>query len=72
MPASSPTKTVSAPQSVGARLLTVEEVAQMLRLRPRTIYNLVSRRQIPFRKAGRQLRFAEAEIDEWTKANAAK
>lgn len=70
MPAVSTTKPLSVRPSAGTRLLTVEEVAELLRLRPRTIYNMVSRRQIPFRKAGRQLRFAEAEIDEWTKANA--
>ena len=66
----STTKPVLVRQSTGTRFLTVEEVAVLLRLKPRTIYNLVSRRQIPFRKAGRQLRFSEAEIEEWTKANA--
>jgi excisionase family DNA binding protein len=37
--------------------LTVEEVAELLRVKPRTIYNMVSQRRIPFRKAGRQLIF---------------
>ncbi len=47
--------------------LNVEGVAAMLQLEPRTIYNMVSQRRIPFRKAGRQLRFDLKEIDEWTK-----
>jgi excisionase family DNA binding protein len=52
--------------------LEVEEVAELLRLKPRTIYNMVSQRRIPFRKAGRQLLFELKEIDEWTKGNAGK
>lgn len=52
--------------------LEVEEVAELLRLKPRTIYNMVSQRRIPFRKAGRQLLFELKEIDEWTKGNASK
>jgi putative molybdopterin biosynthesis protein len=53
------------------QFLTVEEVAEMLRLKPRTIYNMVSQRRIPFRKAGRQLLFDVGEIEEWTRSNAA-
>jgi putative molybdopterin biosynthesis protein len=53
------------------QFLTVEEVAEMLRLKPRTIYNMVSQRCIPFRKAGRQLLFDVGEIEEWTRSNAA-
>jgi len=34
------------------RFLTVEEVAEMLRVKPRTIYDWVSQRRVPFRKAG--------------------
>jgi excisionase family DNA binding protein len=52
------------------QFLTVEEVAEMLRLKPRTIYNMVSQRRIPFRKAGRQLLFDVGEIEEWTRSNA--
>ena len=56
----------------GSCLLTVEEVAAMLRCQVRTIYNMVSQRRIPFRKAGRQLRFDLREIEAWTKACAEK
>lgn len=70
MPAVSTSKPLPVRSSTGTRLLTVEEVAEILRLKPRTIYNMVSRGQIPYRKAGRQLRFDGAEIEEWTKVSA--
>jgi excisionase family DNA binding protein len=62
----------SEPQTNTPQFLTVEEVAEMLRLKPRTIYNMVSQRRIPFRKAGRQLLFAVGEIEEWTRSSAAE
>jgi len=52
--------------------LTVEEVALMLRCKTRTIYNMVSQKRIPYRKAGRQLLFDPREIEEWTKRSAEK
>lgn len=60
----------SAPAKLPAgvpHLLTVDEVAAMLRLRPKTIYNMVSQGRIPFRKAGHQLLFDPKEIEAWTK-----
>lgn len=50
-----------------SQYLTVAEVATLLRCRPSTIYQLVHKKKIPFRKAGRQLLFEAREIDEWTK-----
>jgi excisionase family DNA binding protein len=47
--------------------LTIDEVAAMLRCRPSTIYQLVHKKRIPFRKRGRQLLFEAGEIDAWTK-----
>jgi excisionase family DNA binding protein len=47
--------------------LTIGEVASMLRCRPSTIYQLVHKKRIPFRKRGRQLLFEACEIDQWTK-----
>ena len=47
--------------------LTIAEVAAMLRCRPSTIYQLVHKKRIPFRKRGRQLLFEAREIDQWTK-----
>ena len=48
------------------QFLTVEEVAQLLRVSPRSVYDWVSQRQIPFRKAGRRTIFLLDEILEWT------
>lgn len=58
----------SAPLPAGVpQFLTINEVAAMLRCRPSTIYQLVHKKRIPFRKRGRQLLFEAHEIDEWTK-----
>jgi excisionase family DNA binding protein len=53
------------------KFLTVDEVAEMLRVKPRTIYDWVSQRRIPFRKAGDRTVFLLTEILEWTKADEA-
>jgi excisionase family DNA binding protein len=50
--------------------LNLKEVAALLRIRPSTVYQMVHKRRIPFRKAGRQLLFDLQEIDTWTKINA--
>jgi excisionase family DNA binding protein len=50
--------------------LKVAEVAERLRLRPRTIYQMVNQNRIPYRKAGGRLLFEESEIDRWTKESA--
>lgn len=47
--------------------LTVQEAAALLRCQPSTIYQLVHKKSIPFRKRGRQLLFEAREIDQWTK-----
>lgn len=51
------------------RLMTVEELAAYLNLKPGTIYNRVSQRTIPFEKVGRSVRFRRSTIDEWIKSN---
>ena len=48
------------------KFLTVEEVAGMLRIKVRTVYEMVSQNRIPFRKAGRRTVFLLDEILEWT------
>ena len=63
-------KLVTAPEPSPAgvpQYLTVDEVAALLRRRPSSIYQLVHKKKIPFRKAGRQLLFEAREIDQWTK-----
>ena len=46
--------------------LTVEEVADLLRVSPRSVYDWVSQGQIPFHKAGRRTIFLLEEILQWT------
>ena len=51
------------------KFLDVNELAQMLRLKPRTIYEMVSQRRIPYRKAGDRTIFLLDEILQWTQPN---
>ena len=46
--------------------MTVEELAEMLRVEVRTVYSWVSQERVPFRKAGRRTIFLIDEILEWT------
>ena len=43
-------------------LLTVQEVAEMLKISVSTLYRWVNKREIPFVKLGGKLRFNEDEI----------
>ena len=52
------------------QFLTVAEVATLLRVKPRTIYEWTAQRKIPFRKAGRYTIFDREEIIEGTKREA--
>jgi excisionase family DNA binding protein len=45
------------------RLLTVDEVARLTGWRPATIRQKVWRRELPYVKLGRSVRFKEAEIN---------
>ena len=49
------------------KFLDVKELAEMLRLKTRTIYDMVSEGRIPYRKAGDRTIFLLDEILEWTK-----
>ncbi len=52
------------------QLLKVSDVAALLNVRPRTIYEMVAQGRIPYRKppGSNILRFDLEEIVEWTKA----
>ncbi len=54
------------------RFLEVKEVAILLRVSKRTIYDWVSQRKIPFRKAGDRTLFLSDEILEWTQPESAE
>jgi len=46
-------------------LMTLQEVADYLRVTTKTIYRLLEKGDIPARKVGRQWRFDKASIDVW-------
>lgn len=48
-------------------LLTVEEVAPLLRVRPQWLYAAVKRGDFPHVRVGRYIRFRKADVDEWIK-----
>jgi excisionase family DNA binding protein len=50
------------------QLLDVRQAAELLRVKPKTIYSWVSRKQIPYRKLNSLVRFHRGELIEWTKA----
>ena len=49
-------------------LLTVEEVAQLLKVKRSYVYHLTSTDGIPYIKMGNHLRFHRSEIDAWLAA----
>lgn len=52
-----------------AELMTLEEVAQYLRVTKKTIYRLLKQGKIPATKVNQQWRFNIASIDEWLQRN---
>jgi excisionase family DNA binding protein len=61
-PSSTGTHTNEQPQD----FLTVAEVANLLRVKTRTIYEWVSSGHIPHRKVGDRLLFLRSEVINWT------
>lgn len=54
------------------KYLTIDEVCSILQVKRHYIYRLTSRKQIPFVKLGRFLRFERDKIEEWLKDKAQK
>jgi excisionase family DNA binding protein len=52
------------------KFLNVKELAELLRIKTRTVYEMVSQRRIPYRKVGDRTIFLLDEILEWTRPNA--
>lgn len=50
-------------------LLTVEEVAELLRVTPKGIYAMTSGRRIPFVRVSNRVRFRRDEIERWLDGN---
>ena len=49
----------------GDELLTVEDVAKYLKLRPQTIYKWAQTGKIPAAKFGKEWRFRKSILDDW-------
>jgi excisionase family DNA binding protein len=52
------------------KFLNVKELAELLRIKTRTVYEMVRQGRIPYRKAGDRTIFLLDEILEWTRPNA--
>jgi len=50
---------------VASDIMTLEEVADYLRLKPQTIYTWAQEKKIPAAKLGKEWRFKKSIIDEW-------
>jgi excisionase family DNA binding protein len=48
----------------------VTEAAEFLRVKPSTLYGWVHERRVPYRKHGRRLTFARADLEAWSAAQA--
>ena len=51
--------------NAGHEILTLEEVAEYLRLKPQTIYKWAQEKRIPAVKLGKEWRFRRSIIDRW-------
>ena len=49
-------------------LLTIEEMADILRLSKTSVYRLVQRRELPFCRVGRNLRFSREDLEAYLAA----
>ena len=46
-------------------IMTLEEVAEYLRLKPQTIYTWAQEKKIPAAKLGKEWRFRRSIVDKW-------
>jgi excisionase family DNA binding protein len=58
------TKTVGE-NKLESDIMTLEEVAAYLKLKPQTIYTWAQEKKIPAAKLGKEWRFKKSIIDEW-------
>lgn len=47
------------------RIMTLEEVAEYLRVKPQTIYTWAQEKRIPAAKLGKEWRFRKSVVDKW-------
>jgi len=50
---------------VNDEIMTLEEVAAYLKLKPQTIYTWAQEKKIPAAKIGKEWRFKRSVLDEW-------
>ncbi len=53
------------PAGADHEILTLEEVARYLRLKPQTIYKWAQEKRIPAVKLGKEWRFRKSILDRW-------
>lgn len=46
-------------------IMTLEEVAEYLRVKPQTIYTWAQEKKIPAAKLGKEWRFKKSMVDKW-------
>jgi excisionase family DNA binding protein len=51
------------------KIMTLEEVAKYLRVKPQTIYTWAQEKKIPAAKLGKEWRFKKSMIDKWFDAS---
>ena len=56
---------MSGPNTPEHEILTLEEVAHYLRLKPQTIYKWANEHRIPAVKLGKEWRFRRSILDRW-------
>ncbi|MBN1789264.1 MAG: helix-turn-helix domain-containing protein [Bacteroidales bacterium] len=47
------------------KIMTLEEVADYLRVKPQTIYTWAQEKKIPAAKLGKEWRFKKSMVDKW-------
>ncbi len=57
--------TIANPYSSGDKVFTIPEVAAYLKISKSKIYYLVSQKQLPHPKLGRNVRIRESDRQEW-------
>jgi excisionase family DNA binding protein len=58
----------TAPQPEADQLFTIQQAADFLTLSVPTLYNLVSRKEIPYMKKGKRLYFSKEELTSWLRS----
>ena len=49
--------------------MTIAELSEYLSIKPKTLYSLAGRKEIPHYRIKRLLRFKRSEVDEWMEGN---